>query len=289
MQRSGTTLLGRLLAQHPDAAGLSGTHTDEDEGQFVQDVYADDHRMGGPTRWAFHPQAHLTEQDVAESSVARDSLSKAWAPYVTDSDASVLIEKSPSNLTKTRWLRAVFPDSTFVVVTRHPAIQALAIQKWSGIGGSAGFGIEKRVDHWRHAMSTFRSDAAGLGDVWVVRYESLVAQPREVLDALAASIGLARFDFDVSSVRDQSSKYVDYWNAMRDAPRGWSHPPVVIGGFGFPGSYTGRRALSRLYWGTRAAADREIIARKYSVAAADWGYDVDAPGAVSSDGLPFAI
>ena len=39
LHRSGTTLLARLLAAHPEVSGFSGTGAPADEGQLLQSVY----------------------------------------------------------------------------------------------------------------------------------------------------------------------------------------------------------------------------------------------------------
>jgi hypothetical protein len=76
LHRSGTTLVARLLAAHPEASGFAGTGVPENEGQHLQDVYPPASRHGGPGRFALHPAAHLTESSPLVGPGARDRL---WA------------------------------------------------------------------------------------------------------------------------------------------------------------------------------------------------------------------
>ena len=62
LHRSGTSLLHRCLAEHPDASGFRGTGVPEDEGQHLQSVYRPARAHGGPGRFGFDPGAHLTEE-----------------------------------------------------------------------------------------------------------------------------------------------------------------------------------------------------------------------------------
>ena len=57
LHRSGTTLLARLLAAHPDISGLSGTGVPADEGQHLQSVYPAAKVYGGPGRFGFAPES----------------------------------------------------------------------------------------------------------------------------------------------------------------------------------------------------------------------------------------
>src|SRR5437870_12869480 len=59
--RSGTSLLGRNIARLEDCTGLENTGGFEDEGQFLQDVYAVASEYGGFSRCGFDPRAHRTE------------------------------------------------------------------------------------------------------------------------------------------------------------------------------------------------------------------------------------
>ena len=61
LHRSGTTLLARLLASHPEVSGFSDTGVPADEGQHLQTVYPAAAVYGGPGRFGFAPEAHFTE------------------------------------------------------------------------------------------------------------------------------------------------------------------------------------------------------------------------------------
>jgi len=57
LHRSGTTLLARLLAAHPEVSGFSDTGVPADEGQLLQTVYPAAKVWGGPGRFGFAPDA----------------------------------------------------------------------------------------------------------------------------------------------------------------------------------------------------------------------------------------
>ena len=58
LMRSGTTLLARILAQHPDVSAFSDTGFVQDEGQYLQSVFpVSSFAYGGPGRFAFDPAA----------------------------------------------------------------------------------------------------------------------------------------------------------------------------------------------------------------------------------------
>jgi len=61
LHRSGTTLLARLLAAHPEISGFSETGVPADEGQHLQGVYPAAREYGGPGRFGFAPESHVTE------------------------------------------------------------------------------------------------------------------------------------------------------------------------------------------------------------------------------------
>jgi hypothetical protein len=184
LHRSGTTLLARLLGRHPDASGFFDTGATMDEGQNLQDVYPGDHEFGGPGLFAFEAGAHLTEDSPLAAPAPRDRLLGQWARH-WDLTKDVLVEKTPSNIVKARYLRAVAPDSVFVFIMRHPVVVALATQRWSTVS------LPIMIEHWFRAHRIMFEDLAQLDRWMVLKYEALVADPQGLFDQVCALAGLA--------------------------------------------------------------------------------------------------
>ena len=135
LHRSGTTLLTRCLAQHPQVSGFADTGAIEDEGQHLQTVYHPANRHGGPGRFGFHDAAFLDESSPLVSEANRRKLLEEWSPH-WDMSKPVLVEKSPPNLIRTRFLQGLFPGSYHVVMMResgdHPVILREAVTSPAG-------------------------------------------------------------------------------------------------------------------------------------------------------------
>ena len=170
LHRSGTTLLARCLTEHPLVSGFRGTGVPADEGQHLQTVYPPAKVYGGPGRFAFHPEAHLTERSPLVTAENAERLRAEWSVY-WDLSKPVLVEKSPPNLIRARFLQALVPGSAFVVITRHPIAVSIATQKWSKTS------LSSLLRHWVAAHERFEADRPSLERVLVVSYEHLVADP----------------------------------------------------------------------------------------------------------------
>lgn len=177
LHRSGTTLLHRLLRDHPQVSGFENTGVKMDEGQFLQTVYPPGNRFGGPGRFALDPAAHMDESHPLATEENARRLLAQWRPYL-DLSRRWLLEKSPPNLIRTRFLQALFPDSRFLVILRHPLAVAYATRKWCPDP------IPSLVEHNLAAYERFLADAPALNDYRVIRYETFVTDPQSHLDAL---------------------------------------------------------------------------------------------------------
>jgi hypothetical protein len=183
LHRSGTSLIGRALAAHPEASGLTSTGAYEDEGQHIQGVMPPAHAYGGPGKFAFHAAAHLTEASPLATEESAKALRAAWLRFA-DPTASVIVEKSPPNLIRARLLQALFPSACFVMVVRHPVAVSCATQRWSHTT------LRSLLRHWSSAHAIMLDDAPRIDRLRVVRYEDFVIRPQAALDGLFRMAGL---------------------------------------------------------------------------------------------------
>jgi hypothetical protein len=208
LHRSGTTLLARLLAEHPDVSGFSDTGVPADEGQHLQDVYPTAKEFGGPGRFAFAAEAHITDANPLVSTENAERLLALWAPHWS-LDRTVLLEKSPPNLIRARFLQALFPEAAFVMVVRHPVAVALATQKWSRTS------VGSLLRHWLAAHRTFEADRPSLHRVLVVSYEGLARDPPGTLARVQELAGLSPRAPEGRVRRDGNTAYFEQWRKRR--------------------------------------------------------------------------
>jgi hypothetical protein len=221
LHRSGTTLLARRLAAHPDASGFADTGASEDEGQHLQSVFPTAQRFGGPGRFGFAPEMHLTERSPLSTHASRERLWAEWSRH-WDCDRAVLIEKSPPNLLKMRFLQALFPEARFVLVLRHPIATSLATQKWSGTR------LYELIRHWLVCNETALADLPHLRHATVTRYEQLVRGDGEEHARLQRFLGLEPRASDEEVRQGLDEAYFAQWDVLaRGTPRALYRAAIV--------------------------------------------------------------
>ena len=207
LHRSGTTLLARLLAAHPGVSGFSGTGVDADEGQHLQTVYPPAKVWGGPGRFGFAPEAHFTEEQASPEKAR--TLFEEWAPH-WDLSRPVLVEKSPPNLLKTRFLQALFPGSRFVVIVRHPIPVSIPTARWRGTRR-----YDRMIEHWLRCHDVFEADRPHLERVHVLTYEELVREPEATLRATFEFLELEPIAPSEPVQGGANEKYFRQWDEMK--------------------------------------------------------------------------
>ncbi|MFD1717378.1 sulfotransferase family protein [Georgenia deserti] len=266
LHRSGTTLLGQLIGGSDNGTSLSGTGVYMDEGQHLQDVYPTGLDLGGVSRWAQSPGAHLTHKDAQRTPQAAMRLWEAWSPH-WDLSRRILVEKSPPNLVRTSYLRELFPGAKFVLIMRHPVSQALAVWKWEKrLLVRYGVTFNWLIEHWLDAHEAMREDIAGRDDILLLNYEHLMTSPRSEFLRLASFLGLQGGLDGVEAVRPETqSRYADLWARLE---RGGGRPEF---GDGFGGSL--RRNLTRVTMPVQGW----LIRRLYADRVKSFGYDISRP------------
>ena len=209
LHRSGTTLLARLLAAHPEISGFSQTGVPADEGQHLQTVYPPASVYGGPGRFGFAPEAHLTESSPLISEENARKVFEEWSPH-WDLSRPVLLEKSPPNLLKTRFLQALYPGSAFVIIIRHPIPVSVPTAKWRGTRR-----YDRIIEHWLRCHALFEADREHLERVQLLTYEQLVRDPDGVLRGIFDFLELDPIPPSEPVEPGANEKYFKQWQDMK--------------------------------------------------------------------------
>lgn len=209
LHRSGTSLLHEILRAHPDISGFENSPADyEDEGQFLQSIYPIGAVFGGPGKFAFDPGSYMTEHHELATTANAETIFREWSTY-WDLNRRYLIEKSPPNIVRTRFLQALFPKSRFITVLRHPVPVSYATIKWSKSS------IPQLIDHWLVAHERYLADMSKLGNVLTLRYEQFVLYPQAVLDEIYTFLDLDKIPLQQQVSREINAKYFRQWSKDR--------------------------------------------------------------------------
>lgn len=225
LHRSGTSLVFQSLRAHPSVSGFSNTASPEDEGQFLQTVYPPARDFGGPGRFGFAEAAHMDETSPLASADSARKLFSEWAPY-WDLTKPVLLEKSPPNLLRTRFLQALFPNSYFLTIVRHPVAVSLATMKWSRTT------LESLFEHWCVCHERFEADRSHLRNLFVLRYEDFVASPQSCLDKVCDFAGLAPVAVKRGVSPRPNEDYFGKWRSLRSDDETRAEVAGVVEKFG---------------------------------------------------------
>ena len=122
LHRSGTSLLHEIIRNHPSVTGISNTDVFEDEGQHLQSVFFPGIAFGGPGKFAFNKKAYMNENNGLVSNANSERIFSDWSQYL-DLSAEYIIEKSPPNLIRTRFLQALLHSLHSLLVQQRSSFQ----------------------------------------------------------------------------------------------------------------------------------------------------------------------
>lgn len=204
LHRSGTTLLANCLREHPKISGFKDTGVNEDEGQFLQSVYSPAMVYGGPGRFGFNSGSFLNETSDLVSSENAKKIFQEWSQH-WNLTQPILLEKSPPNLVRTRFLQALFPNSFFIIILRHPIAVAYATKKWSHTQ------LYSLIKHWLVCYEQFERDRPYLNRLLVLKYEDLIENPQLTLNQIYTFIGVESVISNLNICVGVNDHYFNWW------------------------------------------------------------------------------
>lgn len=164
------------------------------EGQHIQRVVPTARRFGGPCTYAITKTTYegrgpfLDDDDVRETDF---ELILQWSRH-WDTSKRVLVEKSPNDIVRSRWLDAIFGTvgrTAFVFTIRHP----LAIYEAHCAGK---YKTDVYLDNWLAQVERLQTDVSFLSNVVVLRYEDWATDDEtawSTYDELTRRLGLRRY------------------------------------------------------------------------------------------------
>jgi len=179
---SGTTLIADVLGEHPQIAALP------DEGQYLTDQLLLDYKIGLPRMWVGREDLFRMDETSTGPDVQR--MRKEWAMRLPRT-APVVLEKTPANMARTRWLQANFPNAHFVGILRNPYAVIDGIRRKAEPQHiEAGWPIEMCAHQWARSNEVLAEDATHLERFMWLRYEDFVNSTAESIARVLEFVGL---------------------------------------------------------------------------------------------------
>src|SRR5580765_4549751 len=217
LHRSGTSVLGRNVGKLEDCTPFKdtpfyiGTSLHIDEGEHLQDIYPLDLELGGPGRFGFDPRAHRIENSPLLTLENMARLRASWHRY-WDKSKMICVEKTPGNILMTRFLQAVFPNSYFIVIRRHPIAVSMSTQRMWSVKITS---LHRLFEHWLRCYELFEQDKSHLRHVYELTYEDYIGDPAKCHQEIAAFIGTRVPESGMEAVRRANDKkYVERWSTL---------------------------------------------------------------------------
>ncbi len=179
---SGTTLIADVLGEHPQIAALP------DEGQYLTDQLLLDYKIGLPRMWVGREDLFRMDETSTGPDIHR--MCKEWSMRLPHT-SPVVLEKTPANMARTRWLQANFKNAHFVGILRNPYAVIDGIRRKADPQHlEAGWPIEMCARQWARSNEVLAEDANHLKRFMWLRYEDFVNSTAESIAKALEFVGL---------------------------------------------------------------------------------------------------
>lgn len=192
---SGTSLLAKILGQHPLIGGLP------EEGIYFTDRLPYPEQFGWPRMWTRCIDNVRLQPDTVSSDVV-ERIKKQWSLSFTRNCPN-LLEKSVSNATRMPFLQAHFKPAYIIAIVRNGYAVAEGIRrrvrpgKWGNPEFDRQYPMQLCAEQWRACDELISADSNHLERFMQIKYEDLTADPIKVSKEITEFLNLPAIDTQV--------------------------------------------------------------------------------------------
>ena len=175
---SGTTLLHDLLSSHPSIGSMPT------EGHWCTNQLTLPIAVNAPGRlWASLPDKFYLDENRGYH-INVNKLKRHWGAHFNDPTRPVLLEKTPTNAARTRWLNKHFENAHFIGIIRNGYVVAERIHR------KAGHSLEATAAQWTKSNEIMLRDFEALDKKILISYEELTEFPNRVFQDILEFLDL---------------------------------------------------------------------------------------------------
>jgi hypothetical protein len=186
--RSGTTLVGRCLGSHPDVAVADESLFLLDLGRIYRNLFLGRNKRN----WA--PLSEYIEEDELIRT-SRSFADSVFSALLRKTGRTRYVDHTPWYALQMDFISLLFPEAKFIHLIRDGRDVALSLNRAYEAGYDwAGSSLTQRADLWVRCVGRAKASGSQLGDKRYreLRYETLCANPTEVLDDLLTFLELSK-------------------------------------------------------------------------------------------------
>lgn len=189
VNNSGTTLLSKILETHPFIRSLP------QEGQLLTNAFPRPDKLNVVRIWTERANHFRWDEDHDSTPALKAKID--WYKLYPKRPG-ILLEKSPPNTLRSRWLQKYFKPSKFITIIRNPYAVC------EGMRRRNGYAIERSARHWLNANLLLNKDMPYLRECIEITYEELTEETVTCLKRIQEFLFL-RSDFDLNKCLNVSA------------------------------------------------------------------------------------
>ena len=183
VNNSGTTLMQRILAQHPEIDAVRG------EGQRSPWIL-DPGKLGLGRVWT--EQLWAVRSPPMIPFIGVPLLKRDWLNRRPTTTGEYTLEKSPPDTVRSLWLQRHFKPASFIGMIRN----GYAVAEGTRRRKRRPISIERSARHWCKANEIMLKDSEKLERFLLVKYEDFVESPRDILGQITDFLSIDKYEFE---------------------------------------------------------------------------------------------